>query len=70
VGTAIKTVVYTYDPEAVVLGGSLSKAFPYFEKSMRLSMMDFGFPESMQNLEIHLSELKDVSLLGAASLIP
>jgi glucokinase len=70
VGTAIKTVVYTYDPEAVVLGGSLSKAFPYFEQSMRRSMMDFGFPESMRNLKIHLSELKDVPLLGAASLIP
>lgn len=69
VGAAIKTVVYTYDPEAVVLGGSLSKAYEYFEKAMCLSMMDFGFPESMRNLRVYISDLKDVALLGAASLV-
>lgn len=70
VGTAIKTVVYTYDPEAVVLGGSLANAFPFFEASMRSSMMDFAFPESMKHLKVYQSTLDNVALLGAASLIP
>ena len=69
VGAAIKTVVYTYDPEAIVLGGSLVNAFPFFEASMRQSMMDFAFPESMKRLEVFTSKLNNVALLGAASLI-
>lgn len=68
VGSAIKTVAYTYDPEVVVLGGSLAKAFPYFEATMRQSMMDFAFPESMKRMHVFVSQLNDVAMLGAASL--
>jgi glucokinase len=69
-GNAIKTVAYTYDPEAVVLGGSLVKAYRFFADSMIESMMDFAFPESIKKLKILTSQNKDIALLGAASLIP
>lgn len=69
-GNAIKTVVYTYDPEAVVLGGSLVKAYNFFVDSMNKSRMDFAFPESMKKLKIFTSQNNNISLLGAASLIP
>jgi glucokinase len=69
-GVAIKTVMYTYDPEVIVLGGSLVKAWPYFEDSMRKSMHDnFAFPESMKKLEIFTSTNENIALLGASSLI-
>ena len=68
-GNAIKTVVYTYDPEAVVLGGSLVKAYKFFADSMEASRMDFAFPESMKRLKIFTSQNKNIALLGAASLI-
>jgi glucokinase len=69
-GSAIKMVAYTYDPEAVVLGGSLVKAYRFFVDSMVESMMDFAFPESIKKLKILTSQNKDIALLGAASLIP
>jgi glucokinase len=68
-GAAVKTVVYTYDPEAIVLGGSLIKAYDFFAESMKRSMMDFAFPESMKKLKIFASQNTNISLLGAASLI-
>ncbi len=68
-GNAIKAVVYTYDPEAVVLGGSLVKAYNFFADSMEASRMDFAFPESMKRLKIFTSQNKNIALLGAASLI-
>ncbi|RLD77887.1 MAG: hypothetical protein DRJ07_14045 [Bacteroidetes bacterium] len=34
-GNLIKTVLYITDPEIIILGGIISKAFPFFEKTMR-----------------------------------
>jgi glucokinase len=68
-GHAIKTIVYCYDPEAIVVGGSLSKAFRFFSGTMRESLHDFTFPESIKRLKILQSINDDIILLGAASLI-
>jgi glucokinase len=69
-GNAIKLAVYTYDPEAIVLGGSLVKAHCFFADSMHRSMLDFVFPESMKRLKVFTSQNSNIALLGAASLIP
>lgn len=68
-GHAIKTVVYSYDPEAIVVGGSLSKAFRFFEETMFGSLEDFTFPESIKRLKILQSVDEDITLLGAAALL-
>jgi glucokinase len=68
-GQAIKTVVYSYDPEAIIIGGSLAKAFDFFEKAMYDSLTDFTFPESIRRLKIFQSVEENITLLGAASLI-
>ncbi len=68
-GNVIKTVVYTYDPEAVVLGGSISRAYTFFEDSMKKSLLDFQFPESIKRLKILRSKVDHIALLGAAGLI-
>lgn len=68
-GHAIKTVEYAYDPEAIVIGGSVSKAFRFFEASMRESLKDFTFPESIKKLKILQSVNENITLLGAAALI-
>jgi glucokinase len=68
-GSAIKTVVYTYDPEVIILGGSLTKAFDYFKEAMCASTRDFAFPESMKKLKIFTSQNENITLLGASSLI-
>lgn len=67
-GQAVKSVVYTYDPEAIVLGGSLSKAFDFFKGSMEASLQDFPYPESIKRLRIYRSQNENITLLGAAAL--
>lgn len=69
-GQAIKTVVYAYDPEAIVIGGSLSKAFRFFEESMKACLNDFVFPRSIKRLRIMQSTDENITLLGAAALLP
>lgn len=68
-GHAIKTVVYAYDPEAIVIGGSLSKAYGLFKDSMFSSLEDFTFPESIKRLRIFQSVNENITLLGAAALL-
>lgn len=65
---ALKAVVYTYDPEAIVLGGSVSKAYDFFEASMYAALQDFTFPESIRRLRIFQSQDDNIPLLGAAAL--
>jgi glucokinase len=45
IGNLIKSVVYAYDPEAIIFGGSISNAFSLFEPTMKKTMLDyFHFP--------------------------
>lgn len=68
-GQAIKTVVYAYDPQAIVIGGSVSKAFGFFEGAMLAALANFTFPESIKKLKIFQSVDENITLLGAAALI-
>jgi len=68
-GNVLKAVVYTYDPEAIVLGGSIAKAYEFFEDSMQKSVSDFQFPETIKKLQIIRSKLENIALLGAAALV-
>jgi glucokinase len=68
-GEALKTIVYCYDPEAVVIGGSLAKAYAFFEAAMYESLKDFTFPESIRRLKIFQSVNENITLLGAAALV-
>lgn len=70
IAVAMKNVVYAFDPEAIVLGGSLSKAFRLFEAPMRKAMLDFEFPETMRRLKVFQSTNENITLLGAAALVP
>lgn len=68
-GKALKIVMYAYDPEAIVLGGSISQAYAFFEKSMLEVLKDFEYPNTLKQLKILVSQKANISLLGAASLI-
>jgi len=69
-GNAVKIVAYAYDPQVIILGGSISKAYTLFEKSMMASLQDFEFPESLKKLKIMVTINPDITILGAASLVP
>ena len=68
-GNFIKATMFTYDPEAIILGGGISKGFPYFKEAMWNSIQDYPYPESVKNLKIKVSTLAHAALLGAASLV-
>lgn len=70
IGNIVKAIVYAYDPEVIVIGGSIAKAFPFFESTMRAEVFrKFHYPESIKRLKIVQSVNDNITLLGAASLI-
>jgi glucokinase len=67
-GRALKIIMYTYDPEAIAVGGSIAQASEFFEKAARDELQDFAYPESIRQLRIFFSSIPNVALLGAAAL--
>jgi glucokinase len=67
-GEAIKTILYAYDPETIILGGSVRKAYRFFEGSMWETIRSFAFSPALKSLKIEVSELEHVAVLGAAAL--
>jgi len=67
-GNLIKTILFTIDPEIIVIGGPLSKAFSYFEKSMWEVVNTFPYKHAVRKLNIVASVQDDISVLGAAAL--
>ena len=68
IGNLIKAVLFTYDPQAIILGGSISKAFDFFSKTMNENLKTFPYPETIENIQILASQNGDISLLGASVL--
>lgn len=67
-GEAIKCILYMLAPDAIILGGSISKAFPFFKDSMFESLSTFAYQKQIENLVIDVSVTKDSAILGAAAL--
>lgn len=67
-GVAIKSILYAYDPEIIIVGGSLSTAFNLFKKSMYKEIETFAYRNTLKNLKIEVSEISDSAILGAAAL--
>lgn len=67
-GNAIKTILYAYDVDLIVLGGSVRHAFPYFSKTMWQQIQTFAYKRAVENLKIEISELDNSGILGAAAL--
>jgi glucokinase len=67
-GNVIKAILYTVDPEIIVFGGSVSNAFPYFEKAMRKNLETFKYRHALERLKMERSEIKEVAVMGAAAL--
>ena len=68
VGNMIQTALYAYDPECIVLGGSLSNAYSLFQSSMKKTFEDFMFPKILSDIKIEVSELDNIAIYGAVSL--
>ncbi len=64
-GKLLQVVVYTYDPEAIIIGGGLAHAANYFDRSMRQSLSEgFPYPHVLHRLRIAYTRLDDANLYG------
>jgi glucokinase len=68
-GRLVETIVFAYDPEAIIFGGGITTAFPLFESAMHQAMKEFPYPKSMEKLQIRISTNPDIAILGAAGLV-
>ncbi len=67
-GEAIKLIMYSVDPEIIILGGSVSKSFDVFKNEMYKSIKSFAYAKSIDNIIIEVSEINNIAILGAAAL--
>lgn len=67
-GNLIQATLFVYDPDAIIFGGGIAKAYPFFSRSMKEAMQSFPYPQSLVHLQIRLSVNPDIAILGAAAL--
>jgi len=68
IGEAIKITMYAYDPQVIVMGGSVSQAYEFFEHSMWAQVKTFAYQKSVERIRIEISGLENSGILGAAAL--
>ncbi|SHN34523.1 glucokinase [Cyclobacterium lianum] len=68
-GQLVYRLLLTYAPEAIVIGGSIRKAYPYFEKGMQSVINGFPYKPISEQLKIYVSDLDDSAILGAISMV-
>ena len=66
----IETIIYSYGPSAIILGGSLSNAYALFEKGMKNTLIKFPHQNALQTTSILTSDNSEMAVLGAAALVP
>ena len=67
-GVAMKIMMYAFDPQVIILGGSIRKAYDLFQEAMWKEMNDFAYRKTLERLVLEVSDLDHAGLLGAASL--
>jgi glucokinase len=68
IGNLIKVVLFTYDPEVITIGGSISKSYEYYAEEMNKVIKTFPYPATIDKLKILISTREDIGILGAAEL--
>lgn len=68
-GNAINAILFALDPEAIFLGGSVSKAFPFFKDAMWKRIQTFPYKRTIEKLVINATEYTvQAPIMGAAAL--
>lgn len=67
-GEAVKTILYAADPDIIILGGSVSKAYRFFKQAMWKSIKTFVYSLVLKNIKIGVSRVRNIAILGAAAL--
>lgn len=67
-GEAIKIILFSLSPEAIILGGSISQSFVHFQEAMWKTVRSFPYPKSVGSLVIEVADHPHIGILGAAAL--
>lgn len=68
-GHLVATILYAYDPEMLVLGGGISRAYSCFKQGMEACLQEtFIYPESLKRLKIRQLDNAEIAVTGAAFL--
>lgn len=68
-GHAIMAILYSFDPELIILGGSVSKSYSFFKEAMWASFQEFAYHKVPQRLQVKVSNIPDIAVLGAGALL-
>jgi glucokinase len=68
IGHAIKQVMYAYDPQLIVLGGSVRHAYGFFEQAMWQEIKTFAYTKAAERIRVEVSDLQNSGIIGAAAL--
>lgn len=68
-GNFLKAILYTYAPQAIILGGGVCSAFPLFEEAMNAAMLDFPYKVILDNAKIIAAQSDETCLLGASAMV-
>lgn len=67
-GRGLRLILYSIDPDIIVLGGSISKAYDFFSTTMYEELSNFAFSHTIERLNVELTSLQNSGILGAAAL--
>ncbi|MFV0248500.1 MAG: ROK family protein [Tenacibaculum sp.] len=67
-GEAIKVIMYLYAPQAIILSGSISNAYAFFEESIQEILGSYTYQKQLKYTKIEKSDLINASTLGAIAL--
>lgn len=69
IGRLVSILLCNYDPQVIVLGGSLAKHYVYFSESMDKYLEKFIHPQVLFNMIIFASIIDHQQALGATSMV-
>ena len=67
-GNAMINILYSFDPEAIILGGAVSDSFDLFKDSMWRTIGSFPYKRTVDGLVVVRSSVEHSAVLGAAAL--
>lgn len=67
-GKVVKAILFSVDPQAIVLGGSVSKSYAFYQEAMWKEISTFPYRFTLENFVIIPSVVKEIAILGAAAL--
>ena len=67
-GAAVKMILFSISPEAIFLGGSVCRSYPFFKDFLWKTVQTFPFAETVESLVLEVTNHPNIAVLGAAAL--